>query len=157
MMGRLNHDQEQFFYSFHLYEAVPDDHPVRAIVGVLDLSWVYSELSPAFGGNVLQNSVAFATRARLWIFAVSLSRTPVEGVSGSTRRHRHLTRLRRASSYDRRWGTAEELNEPPQVLRGCGEQHLVPRAAQASQSKPVKPENALHMCKSHLHLFAFAA
>ena len=25
-MGRLNHDQEQFFYSFRLDEAVPDDH-----------------------------------------------------------------------------------------------------------------------------------
>ena len=24
MMGRLNHDQEQFFYSFRLDEAVPD-------------------------------------------------------------------------------------------------------------------------------------
>jgi hypothetical protein len=29
MMGRLNHDQEQFFYSFRLDEAVPGDHPVR--------------------------------------------------------------------------------------------------------------------------------
>jgi hypothetical protein len=29
MMGRLNHDQEQLFYSFHLDEAVPHDHPVR--------------------------------------------------------------------------------------------------------------------------------
>ena len=31
MMGRLNHDQEQLFYSFRLDEAVPDDHPVREI------------------------------------------------------------------------------------------------------------------------------
>jgi hypothetical protein len=31
MMGRLNHDQGQFFYSFRLGEAVPDDHPVRDI------------------------------------------------------------------------------------------------------------------------------
>ena len=29
MMGRLSHDQEQFFCSFRLDEAVPDDHPVR--------------------------------------------------------------------------------------------------------------------------------
>src|SRR6266498_2695196 len=57
---------------------------------------------------------------------------------------------------DRRWGTAEEVNEPPQVLRGCGEQHLVPRAAQASQSKPVEPEDALHVRKSHLDLLALA-
>ena len=31
MMGRLNHDQEQFFYSFCLDEAVPNDHPVREV------------------------------------------------------------------------------------------------------------------------------
>jgi transposase len=48
MMGRLNHDQEQLFYSFRLDEAVPGDHPVRAIAGVLDLSWVYSELAPHY-------------------------------------------------------------------------------------------------------------
>jgi transposase len=45
MMGRLNHDQEQFFYSFRLDEAVPDDHPVREVAAVLDLSWVHSELA----------------------------------------------------------------------------------------------------------------
>src|SRR5256886_6757435 len=48
MMGRLNHDQEQFFYSFCLDEAVPNDHPVRRIAGVLDLSWVHSELAPYY-------------------------------------------------------------------------------------------------------------
>src|ERR1700749_3250355 len=45
MMGRLSHDQEQFFYSFRLDEAVSDDHPVRQIAPVLDLSWVHSELA----------------------------------------------------------------------------------------------------------------
>src|SRR5262245_41793849 len=45
MMGRLSHDQEQFFYSFRLDEAVPGDHPVREIAAVLDLSWVHSELA----------------------------------------------------------------------------------------------------------------
>ena len=48
MMGRLNHDQEQFFYSFRLDEAVPNDHPVREIAAVLDLSWVHSELAPYY-------------------------------------------------------------------------------------------------------------
>ena len=38
MMGRLNHDQRQLFYSFCLEEAVPDDHLVREIAAVLDLS-----------------------------------------------------------------------------------------------------------------------
>jgi len=48
MMGRLNHDQEQFFYSFRLDEAVPEDHPVRGIACVLDLSWVHAELAPFY-------------------------------------------------------------------------------------------------------------
>src|SRR6202008_1628951 len=48
MMGRLNHDQGEVFYSFRLDEAVPDDHPVRAIAAVLDLSCVHSELAPFY-------------------------------------------------------------------------------------------------------------
>ena len=48
MMGRLNHDQQQLFYSFRLDDAVPDDHPVRKIAAVLDLSWVHSELAPFY-------------------------------------------------------------------------------------------------------------
>jgi transposase len=48
MMGRLKHDQQQLFYSFHLDEAVPHDHPVREIAAVLDLSWVHSELAPFY-------------------------------------------------------------------------------------------------------------
>ena len=47
-MGRLNHDQRQFFYSFCLDEAVPGDHPVRGIAAVLDLSWVHPELAPFY-------------------------------------------------------------------------------------------------------------
>src|ERR1700756_680459 len=45
MMGRLNRDQGQLFYSFSLDDAVPDDHPVREIAAVLDLSWVHAELA----------------------------------------------------------------------------------------------------------------
>jgi transposase len=45
MMGRLNHDQEQLFYSFRLDEAVPHDHSIRKIAAVVDLSWVHSELA----------------------------------------------------------------------------------------------------------------
>src|SRR5689334_5737111 len=48
MMGRLSRDQEQFFYSFRLDDAVPVDHPVRRIAAVLDLGWVYSELAPYY-------------------------------------------------------------------------------------------------------------
>ena len=50
MMGGLNRDQEQFFYSFCLDEAVPDDHLVRAIAAVLDLSWVHAELTSYYPG-----------------------------------------------------------------------------------------------------------
>jgi hypothetical protein len=48
MMGRLERDQGQLFYSFCLEEVVPDDHQVRAIASVLDLSFVYGELSPHY-------------------------------------------------------------------------------------------------------------
>src|SRR6187455_1480099 len=48
MMGRLKRDQEQLFYSFRLEEAVPDDHLVRSIAAVLDLSWVHGELEPYY-------------------------------------------------------------------------------------------------------------
>src|SRR6266571_4603852 len=48
MMGRSSQDQGQLFYSFNLEEAVPDDHLVRAIAGVLDLSWVRAELTPYY-------------------------------------------------------------------------------------------------------------
>src|SRR6266545_5500464 len=48
MMGRSSQDQGQLFYSFNLEEVVPDDHQVRAIARVLDLSWVRAELAPRY-------------------------------------------------------------------------------------------------------------
>ena len=48
MIGRLEQNQRHLFYSFCLEEVVPDDHQVRAIASVLDLSWVYGELSPHY-------------------------------------------------------------------------------------------------------------
>src|SRR5713226_3068344 len=45
MMGRLKHEQEQLFYEFQLDDVVPDDHLVREIAAVLDLSWVRAELA----------------------------------------------------------------------------------------------------------------
>jgi transposase len=48
MMGRRNQGQGQLFYEFCLDEAVPDDHLVRKIKGLLDLSWVYTELAPYY-------------------------------------------------------------------------------------------------------------
>src|SRR4051794_23846073 len=48
MMGRSSQDQRQLFYSFNLEAIVPDDHQVRAIARVLDLSWVRAELAPRY-------------------------------------------------------------------------------------------------------------
>jgi transposase len=48
MMGRLQGDQGQLFYSFRLEEVVPSDHLARAIAAVLDLSWVRAELAPYY-------------------------------------------------------------------------------------------------------------
>jgi transposase len=48
MMGRISQDQGQLFYSFNLEEVVPDDHLVRAVARILDLSWVRTELTPYY-------------------------------------------------------------------------------------------------------------
>jgi hypothetical protein len=47
MMGRLKREQGQLFYSFCLEEVVPDDHLVREIAAVLDLSWACLRPLPA--------------------------------------------------------------------------------------------------------------
>jgi transposase len=51
MMGRLNREQGQLFYEFRLDEAVPEDHLVRKIGAVLDLSWVHEELAPYYSST----------------------------------------------------------------------------------------------------------
>ena len=51
MMGQLNQDQGQLFYSFNLEEAVPKDHQVRGIATVLDLSWLHGELAPHYSNT----------------------------------------------------------------------------------------------------------
>ena len=48
MMGQRTQDQGKLFYSFDLNAAVPDDHLVRKISAVLDLSWVHAELAPHY-------------------------------------------------------------------------------------------------------------
>lgn len=47
-MGQRTQDQGQLFYSFDLNAVVPDDHLVRKISAVLDLSWVHAELAPHY-------------------------------------------------------------------------------------------------------------
>ena len=48
MMARMMGDQSQLFYEFRLDDVVPDDHLVRDISAVLDLSWVHAELAPYY-------------------------------------------------------------------------------------------------------------
>jgi transposase len=48
MMGRRSPGQGQLFYEFRLAEVVPEDHLVRTIRALLDLSWVYAELVPYY-------------------------------------------------------------------------------------------------------------
>src|SRR5262252_4703021 len=77
MMGRLNHDQRQLFYSFCLEDAVPQDHLVRAIAGVLDLSWVHAELAPHYS-NVGRPSIDPVLMIRMlvigYVFAIRSER-----------------------------------------------------------------------------------
>src|SRR6185437_6974373 len=77
MMGRLKHNQGQFFYSFRLDEVVPADHPIRQIAGVLDLSWVHSELAP-FYPNVGRPSIDPELMIRMliigYVFAIRSER-----------------------------------------------------------------------------------
>jgi transposase len=48
MTGRLTRDRGRLFYSFCLEDVVPGDQPAREIAGVLDLSWVHTELAPHY-------------------------------------------------------------------------------------------------------------
>jgi transposase len=77
MMGRLNHDQRQLFYSFNLEEAVPEDHLVRKIAAVLDLSWVRAELAPHYS-NTGRPSIDPALMIRMliigYVFAIRSER-----------------------------------------------------------------------------------
>lgn len=51
MMGRLERGQAQLFYAFDLEDAVPQDHLVRGIASVLDLSWLHDELAPHYSNT----------------------------------------------------------------------------------------------------------
>jgi transposase len=48
MMGRRDREQGHLFYCFNLEDVVPEDHLVRAIAAVLDLSWVHAALAPHY-------------------------------------------------------------------------------------------------------------
>src|ERR1700688_4090807 len=77
MMGRLNRDQEQLFYSFRLHDVVPDDHLVRAIAAVLDLSWVHAELAsyyPKIGRRSIDRVLMIGMLMVGYVFAIRSER-----------------------------------------------------------------------------------
>ncbi len=74
MMGRLNRDQGQFLYCFNLEEVVPEDHLVRAIAAILDLSWVYGELAPYFGRPSLDPALMIRMLIVGYVFAIRSER-----------------------------------------------------------------------------------
>ena len=76
MMGRVERDQGQLFYSFDLDDAVPKDHQVRAIDRVLDLSWVRHDLA-AYYSHTGRPSIDPVLIIRMlilgYVFAIRLS------------------------------------------------------------------------------------
>ena len=90
------------------------------------------------------------------IFGLGFFRLPLRGDAALTPCDRGSQLLRHARC-GHWWGTAYELGEPPQILCCGREQHLILSTTQASQSKPVELENALHVRKPHLDLLALAA
>src|SRR5271156_1319885 len=77
MMGQCKHEQEQLFYSFCLDEVVPDDHLVRAIAAVLDLSWVHAELAsyyPRIGRPSIDPALMIRMLIVGYVFAIRSER-----------------------------------------------------------------------------------
>ncbi len=113
---------------------------------------------PLLGGLCCKTRMYLRTWFRREFLRCPFCRASIEGVAAFTHRHQNLRHPLRRTNGCRQWRwSAEELDEPLQVLRGSGEQNLVSCAAQAPQSKPVEPQDALHMGKSHLDLLTFAA
>ena len=48
MMGPAVGRQDRLFYEFDLGERIPDDHLLRRIDAVLDLSWLRADLAPFY-------------------------------------------------------------------------------------------------------------
>ena len=82
-MGRLERGQEQLFYAFNLDDAVPQDHQVRNIAAVLDLSWVHGALAPHYS-NLGRPSIDPELMLRMlilgYVFAIRSERQLVREV-----------------------------------------------------------------------------
>ncbi len=89
MMGRLETDQEQLFYSYRLDELVPADHLVRKLDAVLDLSWVQAELAPFYshtGRPSIEPEVMLRMLLVGYVFANVLQRHHTEGSAPTAER-----------------------------------------------------------------------
>ena len=89
MMGRLETDQEQLFYSYRLDELVPADHLVRKLDVVLDLSWVQAELTPLYshtGRPSIEPEVMLRMLLVGYVFANVLQRHHTEGSAPTAER-----------------------------------------------------------------------
>jgi transposase len=76
-MRRRSRDQGQLFYEFRLDEMVPDDHLVRKIGALLDLSWAYTELAPyysALGRPSIDPVLMIRMLIIGYVFAIRLTR-----------------------------------------------------------------------------------
>jgi hypothetical protein len=147
MMGRLNHNQGQLFYSFHLDEVVPDDHLVRDIAAVLDLSWVHRELA-AYYPKVGRPSIDPELMIRMLIVGYVLrDRKRVEMLFAHLKRILRLGRLRLrgpcgaqdeftlAAIAQNLRRLAKFLARPPPAPAVCAAQLL--QASSATASKPL--------------------
>ena len=88
MMGRLNRDQAQFFYSFSLEEVVPDDHLVRKIAAFVDLAWVRKELAPYYsstGRPSIDPELIIRMLIIAYVFAIARSVCSVESLRSTWR------------------------------------------------------------------------
>jgi hypothetical protein len=85
-MGRLERGQEQLYYAFNLDDAVPQDHQVRSIAAVLDLSWVHGALAPHYS-NLGRPSIDPELMLRMlilgYVFAIRSARFRRYPIPGS--------------------------------------------------------------------------
>jgi hypothetical protein len=57
MMGPAVGRQDRLFYEFDLEERIPEDHLLRRIDAVLDLSWLRVDLAPFYSHTGVPRSI----------------------------------------------------------------------------------------------------
>src|ERR1700693_113347 len=83
MMGRLDDRQQPLFYDFCLEDHVPDDHLLRQVAKVLDLSGVRRKLAPyysAMGRPSLDPDLIIRMLLVGYLYGIRSERRLVEGV-----------------------------------------------------------------------------